>query len=182
MAVTRGTPVRDPRLAPFRAPALVFAAYLLLSAASGAVLFALKLGPTVARVQEFYLGAEARFSAPKTLAGILEVALPHLVAIPLVLFAVSHVVGSARAVGPRAYSALVALSFGSALAGIVAGFGVRWLVPGFAWLKLGAFVGLEAALLGWAGMLVALFWSAREATSESAGHSPGELGRAPRTG
>lgn len=174
--------MRDPRLAPFRTPALAFAVYLLLTAASGAVLFFLKLGPTVAGVQEFYLGAEARFAAPKTLAGILEVALPHLVAIPLVLFAVSHVVGFARAVGPRAYSALVALSFGSALAGIAAGFGVRWLAPGLAWLKLGAFVGLEAALLGWAALLVALFWSAREAASAATGCSTGELSRAPRTG
>jgi hypothetical protein len=149
--------VRDPRLAPFRWPALAFAGYLLLSAGSGAVLFFLKLGPTAARVQEFYLGSEARFAAPKTLPGLLEVAIPHLVALPLVLFAASHLVGFARALGPRAFSTLVRLSFGFALAGVAAGFGVRWLAPGLAWVKIGAFVGLEAALLSWAALLVAIF-------------------------
>jgi hypothetical protein len=153
--------VVDPRLAPHRAPALAFALYLLVSAGSGAVLFFLKLGVRAERVAEFYLGSEARFAAPRTLSGLLEVALPHLVAVPLVLFAASHVVGFARTVGPRAYSALLGLSFGSALAGILAGFGVRFVAPGLAWVKLGAFAGLELALLGWAALLLVLFWPQR---------------------
>lgn len=150
--------MRDPRLVPFRAPALAFSAYLLLQAASGAVLFVTKLGTDLVRVQEFYLGAEARFAAPKSLSRLLLVALPHLVAMPLVLFAASHVVGFARALGPRTFRALVGLSFGSALAGILAGFGVRWLSPGLAWVKVGSFVALETALLGWAALLLVLFW------------------------
>jgi hypothetical protein len=143
-------------------PALAFAGFLLLSAVSGAVLFVLKLGPSLATVREFYLGSEARFAAPKTLAGLLAVALPHLVAIPLVLFAASHLVGTARLVGRRAFVTLIALSFGSALAGVAAGFGVRFVWPGLAPLKIGAFVALEAALLCWAGLLVVMFWSARQ--------------------
>ncbi|BDG06422.1 hypothetical protein [Anaeromyxobacter oryzae] len=155
----------DPRLAPHRGPALAFALYLLVSAASGAILFLLKLGARTQGVAEFYLGSEARFAAPKTLGGILEVALPHLVALPLVLFAASHVVGFARAVAPRAFSWLVGLSFGSALAGVAAGFGVRFFSPGMAWVKLGAFVALELALLGWAALLAAIFGPVRQATS-----------------
>jgi hypothetical protein len=149
--------VRDPRLAPFRGPALTFALFLVICAASAAVLFALKLGPGVGRVREFYLGSEARFAAPKTLGGLLQVAVPHLFAIPFVLFAASHLVGFARAVGPRAYAALIRLSYGSALLGVAAGLGVRFLAPDLAWVKLGAFAGLEAALLAWAALLVAVF-------------------------
>lgn len=157
--------MREPRLAPYRGPALAFAAYLVLSAASGAVLFLLKLGASPSSVQAFYLGSEETFAAPRTLVGILEVALPHLVAVPLVLFAASHVIGFARAVGPRAFRALTALSFGSALLGIAAGFGVRFVAPWLAAVKLGAFVALEAALLGWAALLVVLFWPVRSPAS-----------------
>ncbi|MGC3998450.1 MAG: hypothetical protein QM767_13680 [Anaeromyxobacter sp.] len=115
----------DPRLAPFRGPALAFALFLALSAVSAAVLFALKLGTAPAQVQAYYLGSEAAFTEPRTLQQLLLVAVPHLLAMPLALFAVAHVVGFARVVGERAQAALVRLSFGSAGLGILAGFGVR---------------------------------------------------------
>jgi hypothetical protein len=149
--------VSDPRLAPFRLPALAFAVFLVVQAASAAALFVAKLGPGPARIAEFYLGSEERFTAPRSLAGLLEVAVPHLVAIPLVLFAVAHVVGFARAVRPRAFRLLVAVSFASALLGVGAGFAVRWVAPSFAWAKLLAFAGLEVALLAWAALLALVF-------------------------
>lgn len=147
----------DERLARFRAPALAFSVYLLVIAGSAAVLFVLKLGGAPALIAEHYLGSEARFTAPSTLGGLLEVAVPHLLAIPLVLFAVSHVVGFVRALGRRSYGVLVAVSFGCALAGVAAGFGVRFVAPALAWAKLAAFAGLEVTLLGWAGLLAAIF-------------------------
>lgn len=153
----------DARLARFRAPALVFAAYLLVIAASAAVLLVLKLGGSPAAIAEHYLGSEARFTAPRSLDGLLEVAVPHLLAIPLVLFAASHVVGYARAVGRRAYRVLVGASFGAALLGIAAAFGVRFVAPELAWAKLAAFGALEATLLGWAGLLGAIFLPASRA-------------------
>jgi hypothetical protein len=149
--------MREPRLAPFRAPALLFAVFLLLQAATGAVLFVLKMGPGVARVAAFYRGDEASYVPAKTVDGLLLVAVPHLVAIPLVLFAAIHVVAWARAIGPRAARAATALTFGAALSGIAAGFLTRYAGADFAWLKLGAFLVLEAALVGWAGLLVAVF-------------------------
>lgn len=149
--------MRDPRLAPFRLPSLVFAAYLVVQATSAAALFVLKLGTGPAGVQAFYLGSEERFTRAKSLAGLLEVAIPHLVAIPLVLFAAAHVVGFARAVPGRLQAALVAVSFGGALAGILSGFAVRFVAPGLAWLKVAAFLATEAALLAWAALLLAIF-------------------------
>jgi hypothetical protein len=145
------------RLVPYRWPALGFAAYLVVQAVSAAALFALKLGGGAAGVRAFYLGSPERFTSAKTLAGILEVAVPHLAAVPLVLFAAIHVIGFARPHKRRAFSALVALSFGSALAGIASGFAVRWLSPSLAWLKVASFAGLEVSLLAWAALLVALF-------------------------
>lgn len=147
----------DRRLVPFRLPALSFAAFLLVQAASAAVLFALKLGGTVAGVREFYLGAPERFAPAKSLPGLLDVAVPHLAAVPLVLFAAIHVVGFARALPRRVFGSLVALSFGSAVAGILSGFAVRWVSPGFALLKVASFAGLEVALLSWAAALLGVF-------------------------
>ena len=147
----------DARVTPFRLPALLFAAYLLVIAGSAAALFALKLGPSAARVAEHYLGSEARFTAPRTVAGLLEVAVPHLAAMPLVLFAVSHVVGFARALPASRQRALVRLSFGAALVGIAASFGVRFVSPSLAWAKIGAFAALEGSLLAWTVLLVSLF-------------------------
>lgn len=153
--------MRDPRLEPFRLPALVFAAFLVVLAASAAALFALKLGGSLAGVRAFYLGDAARFAAPKSLAGLLEVAVPHLVAIPLVLFAVAHVVAFARALPARAARALAAGAFGAALAGIGAGFGVRYLGGALAPVKLAAFGLLELTLLAWTALLATVFLPAR---------------------
>ncbi|HSN93371.1 MAG TPA: hypothetical protein VLS93_19225 [Anaeromyxobacteraceae bacterium] len=152
----------DPRLAPYRGPSLAFAGFLVMQAASGAVLFSVKIGADPDRIRTFYLGSEATFAAPKSLAGMLEVAVPHLLAIPLVLFAAAHVVGFARALGRRSFSALVAVSFGSALGGVAASFVVRFLAPSLAWAKLGAFLALEASLLSWAALLAVLFVPRRE--------------------
>ncbi|HET9598718.1 MAG TPA: hypothetical protein VFP65_24300 [Anaeromyxobacteraceae bacterium] len=150
--------MRDPRLRPFRGAAAVLAATLLLQAASAAALFALKLGPGAARVREFYLGSEARFTAAKSLSGLLEVALPHLVAIPLAIFAVAHLVGFVGAIRRRPFAVLVGVTFASALAGILASFGVRYLAPSLAWAKIASFCVFEAALLGWAGLLAWTFF------------------------
>jgi len=153
--------VRDPRLAPFRLPALAFAAFLLVQATSAAALFTLKLGGSAAGVRAFYLGDPERFAAPRSLAGLLEVAVPHLAAIPLVLFAVVHVVSFARALPARAARALAATAFGAALAGIAASFGVRYLGAALAPAKVAAFALLELTLLAWAALLGAVFLPAR---------------------
>jgi hypothetical protein len=162
------------RLEPFRWPALAFAGYLLVQAASAAALFALKLGGGVAGVRTFYLGAPERFIAAKSPAGLLEVAVPHLVAVPLVLFAAIHVVGFARKLPRPAFVALVALSFGSALAAIASGFAIRWVSPAFAWLKIASFAGLEVALLSWAALLLAVFVPRSHAVHRAAAPAPVE--------
>lgn len=147
----------DGALARHRGPALVFAAFLVAVAGSAAVLFVAKLGGTPAGVAEHYRGAAESFRAPRSLEGLLEVAVPHLLAIPLVLFAASHVVGWARGVGRWAYRTLVAVSFGAALAGIASGFAIRFVAAELAWVKVAAFAALEAALLAWAGLLARVF-------------------------
>ena len=167
----------DPRLAPYRVPALAFAAYLVLQGVSAAALFALRLGGGPDGVRAFYLGSDESFTAARSLPGLLEVAVPHLVAIPLVLFAAVHVVGFARALPPAAFRALVALSFGSALVGVLSGFAVRWVDGGLAWLKVAAFAGLEGALLVWVALLVAVFVPRRASAPAAAPGPAGQVAR-----
>ncbi len=169
--------MRDPRLVPYRLPALAFAAYLAVQAVSAAALFALKLGGDSQGIRAFYAGSPERFVAAKSLAGILEVAVPHVVAIPLVLFAAIHVVGFARALPRRAFSVLVALSFGSALVGTGSGFVIRWIAPALAWIKIAAFAGLETALVAWAVLLVVLFvpWRSGAPAQAAVGRAPEEV-------
>ncbi len=164
-----------------RAPALVFAGFLLLITASGAVLFVEKVGLGATEVREFYLGSEARFTSPRSLVGLLEIAVPHLVAVPLVLFAVIHVVAAAGRLGPRSLGWLAGASFAVALAGVAAGFGVRYLAPWLAWGKVVAFVGLEAVLVAWAALLAAAAWP-RPVTASGPGRGGPEPGDQPRRG
>ncbi len=155
--------MRDPRLDPFRGPLAAFALMLGLTAASAAVLFVRKIGLSPGAVRAFYLGSEAAFRPPRSLDGLLEVAVPHLLAVPLTVLVTAHLVGFVALVRPRPLALLSAVAFGSALAGLAAGFGIRFLWPGLAWLKIAAFAGFEATLLLWLALLLALFRRPREA-------------------
>jgi hypothetical protein len=147
----------DPRLAPFRLPSLVFAGFLVVVMVSGAFIFLGRMGPGEEAVVRYYRGDEATFAPPKSVDGLLLSVVPHLVAIPLALFAVAHLVGWAGAIGPGAWRVLVGLSFGGAAVTIAGGFAVRFVVPEAAWLKTAGFLGLELALLAWTVLLVRLF-------------------------
>lgn len=162
----------DARLAPFRAPAASFCAFLAIQAVSAAVLFALKLGGTPARLQEFYLGSEATFAAPKTIEGLLETAVPHLVAVPLVLFIAAHLVGFAGLLRRRVFGLLCGASFAAALAGVLASFAVRFVWPALSVVKLGAFLALEATLLAWIALLALTFATPRRSTARASGATP----------
>jgi hypothetical protein len=160
--------MRDPRLTPFRAPLAAFGLFVALQAVSGAVLFAGKLGLRPERLVAYYRGAEGSLQAPRTLTGLLEVAVPHLVALPLVLFVTLHLVGFTGLVRRRPLALVAGLGFASAMAGVLAAFGIRWIWPGLAWLKLGAFVGLEASLLVWLLVLLWLFLPPRASRGAAA--------------
>lgn len=165
----------DPRLARLRGPAASFCAFLAIQAVSAAVLFEQKLGGSPARVQEFYLGSEATFAAPRTAAGLLETTVPHLLAVPLVLFVAAHVVAFTGLLRRRVFAALCSTSFAAALVGVLAGFGVRFVWPALSVVKVGAFLALEATLLAWIGLLAVTFARPRRSTARASGASPGVM-------
>lgn len=174
--------MRDPRLAPFRWPLLAFGLMLSLTAASAAVLFVRKIGLSPQAVRAFYLGSEAAFTRPRSLEGLLEVAVPHLLAVPMALLVTIHLIGFAALLRPRPFALLAGAAFGSALAGIAAGFVIRFVWP-IAWLKIAAFAGFEATFLAWLALLATLFRrpsgdaaaARREAADAIAAPPPGDL-------
>jgi hypothetical protein len=148
--------VRDPRLEAHRAPLAVFVIFLGVVAASACALFVLKLGASPDHVRAFYRGDAARFASPRTLEGLLEVAVPHLLAIPLVIFTAAHLVAFTALVRRGPLTQLRRASFVAALVSIAAGMAVRFVSPGFAAVKVAAFVALEAALVAWIALLLGL--------------------------
>lgn len=135
----------------YRPLVAIFAVFVGLVAVSAAVLFVRKLGTSPAAVASFYLGSQDAFTQPRSLRGLMFVAVQHLLALPLTLFVLAHLLGWAGRV--RRHAAVVPLTFGVALAGVLAGFGVRFVWPQLAVVKLAAFVGFEVLLLWWVGML-----------------------------
>lgn len=154
----------------FRLIILLFGGFVLLQAASAGALFALKLGFGPTQVEGYYLGAA--LARPRTLAGLLEVAVPHLLAVPLTLFIVIHLVSWAGVQRPIALRSLARLSFVFAIVDIGAGFGVRFHWPGLPLTKLVAFFGLESVLMLWTALLVTAFWPR---TALGFGRTPGVM-------
>jgi hypothetical protein len=147
--------VTDPRMRRFAGPVAAFAVMVAVVMATGAVLFTRKIGLDPARVRDFYLGSEAGFAQPRSLAGLLEVAVPHLLAVPLLVFVTVHLVAFAFGARRRPLSVLSGITWACVAAGIGAGFAIRFAWPGLAPLKVAAFVGLEATLAWWLALLAA---------------------------
>jgi hypothetical protein len=139
----------DPRMARFSAPVAAFATMVGVVMATGAVLFARKIGFDGEQVRAFYLGSEATFAPPRSLAGLLEVAVPHLLAVPLLVFVTLHLVAFALGARRRPFGLFAAITWGCVAAGIGAGFAIRFAWPWLAPLKIAAFVGLQATMLAW---------------------------------
>jgi hypothetical protein len=145
----------DPRMARFSVPVAAFATMVGIVMTTGAVLFARKIGFDGGHVRAFYLGSEAGFAPPRSLAGLLEVAVPHLLAVPLLLLVTLHLVAFALGARRRPFSLLAGITWGCAAAGIGAGFAIRFAWPWLAPLKVAAFVGFQATMLAWLLFLVA---------------------------
>ena len=100
-----------------------------------------------ASVVAYYRGDEARFMAPRSAESLLEVTHMHLPMFALVLLLLTHLLVFAPTHNAKK-AALIVASFVSALLMEAAGWLTRFVHPGFAWLKLGAFVVFQLLLGG----------------------------------
>jgi hypothetical protein len=145
----------DPRVGRFTGPIAAFVAMVVVVMGTAAVLFARKVGFDPAHVQAFYLGSEATFAQPRSLAGLLEVAVPHLLAIPMLVFVTLHLVAFVNRARRRPFAVVAGITAACAAVVIGGGFAIRFAWPGLAPLKIVGFVGLEGTMLAWLGLLVA---------------------------
>jgi hypothetical protein len=147
--------VVDPRVARFSGPIAAFVVMTAVVMGTAAVLFARKLGLDPEHVRAYYLGSEAVFSSPRSLAGLLEVALPHLLAIPMAVFVTLHLVALVSRARRRPFAVVAGLTFACASIVVAGGLAVRFAWPALAPLKIAGFVGLEGTMLAWLGLLAA---------------------------
>ena len=122
--------------------------------ATNALLYFHKMGLDPASVVQYYRGSEEEFAAPRSYASMLEVTHAHLAMMAMVLLLLTHL--AIFIPWPlRLRVALVAGTFASGLLGEGAGWLVRFVHPGFAWLKIAAFLGLQ---IGLGILLLGLAW------------------------
>ena len=119
---------------------------------SNTALYFMHMDLSPASVVAYYRGDEAAFMAPRSAESMLEVTHMHLPMFALVLLLLTHLLVFAPMHSARK-TALIIASFGSALLMEAAGWLTRFVHPGFAWLKVGAFVTFQC-LLG--GLIVGL--------------------------
>ena len=130
---------------------LVFVALLWVT---NALLYFAKMGLTPASVLAYYRGDEERFLQPRSYLGLLEVTHFHLLGMGILVLTMTHLLLFVPM--PKSWKAWgVSLSFGSALAGEAAGWLVRFVAPWFAYLKIAAFLTLQATL---AFLVGAVLW------------------------
>ena len=129
-----------------RAIVVAFVIYVLLLWLTNALLYFAKMSLTYTSVTEYYLGSERRFLPPRSYQGMLEIAHFHLFAMGILLLTLTHLMLFVP-IDTVPKGGLIVVSFFSAVADEGAGWLVRFVAPGFAYLKIAAFLLLEASLL-----------------------------------
>lgn len=142
---------------------VIYCGYVALLWLTNALLFFQKMSLAPSSVVAYYLGSEAQFTEPRSFQGLLEVSHFHLFAMGMLILVLTHLVLFVPA-SNRLKAWLVALPFATALLDESAGWLVRFAHPGFAWLKVLGFVGLQASLL----VLISLsLWAVFRGSSET---------------
>jgi len=124
---------------------VLYGLYVMLLWVTNALLYFDKMDLTTASVVAHYLGEAERFTSPRSYQGMLEIAHFHLFAFGMLLLVLTHLMLFIPAKNStKAW--LIALPF---LAGFVsegAGWLVRFVHPGFAFLKVFGFLFLQTSL------------------------------------
>ena len=124
---------------------LMFLGYIALLWVSNGMMYFHKMGLNPESVVEYYLGSDEKFTQPKSYQSLLEVTHFHLFAMGLLIVTLTHLLlFTPLATNLKVW--LSGLTYVSALADELAGWLVRFVSPGFAWFKIGAFVTLEFSL------------------------------------
>ncbi len=123
---------------------------------SGIWLFVEKFGLIPSQVTLYFAGDEKNFIMPKSFEGLLETAIPHLLAISTTIFVYAHFLLFTDVISQNKKYLLITGLFITAIIDILAPFGIIYGYTIFAWIKIVAFWSFEF-LIG--GLIFILFKS-----------------------
>lgn len=127
---------------------------------TNAFMYFTRMALTPSSVQAYYLGSAAEYAQPRSAASMLEVTHAHLPIMAVVVLILTHLMIFAPYYSDAFKRTFITLSFLSAFCGEAAGWLVRFVHPGFAWLKIGAFLAFQACLAFLIVGLAAFLWAA----------------------
>src|SRR5512143_390302 len=123
-----------------------FLAYTLILWVTNAGLYFAKMSLTPSSVIEYYRGNEEKFLQPRSLQGLLETLHFHAFAMGILLMTLTHLVLFVP-ISMRTKAIGIAVAFSSGILGELSGWGVRFLHPAFAYVKIACFLLLEGSIL-----------------------------------
>ena len=122
--------------------------------ATNFLLYFSKIGLTSDCVVRYYLGSEQNFTMPRSYQSMLEVTHMHLTVMGLVILMLTHLLIFAPfQQGTKV--AFIVVAFVSAFMNEASGWLVRFVHPGFGWLKVVSFIIFQSTLTF---LLIALAW------------------------
>ncbi len=127
---------------------------------SNFALYFAQMNLTPQSVISFYLGSEDEYRLPRTYQTMLEVTHTHLPMMAVVILLLTHLLIFAQ-LSSRVKTGVIVTSFISALSFEASGWLVRFTHPAFAWLKIIAFLTLQAMIAFLLGALALFLWRSR---------------------
>jgi hypothetical protein len=141
---------------------------------SNFVLYFSRMGLEPQSVVDYYLGSASQFTPPRSFGSMLEVTHMHLPMMALVVLLLTHLLIFAP-MSNEAKVSFISLTFGSALVEEGSGWLVRFVHPGFAWLKIISFLTFQAFM---AYLLAALaVFLIRQSPTKDPSHASGKLSK-----
>ena len=123
-----------------------FLAYTVILWCTNAGLYFAKMSLTPSSVIEYYRGNEDKFLQPRSLQGLLETLHFHAFAMGILLMTLTHLVLFVP-ISMRTKAIGIATAFSSGILGELSGWGVRFVHPDFAYLKILFFLLLQGSIL-----------------------------------
>lgn len=122
-----------------------FLVYTLILWVTNFALYFAKMSLTPSSVIEYYRGNEDKFLSPRSVQGLWEILHFHSFAMGILLMTLTHLVLFVP-ISLRAKAWGIAAAFFSGLTGELSGWGVRFVHPDFAYLKIACFLILQVSI------------------------------------
>jgi hypothetical protein len=122
-----------------------FLAYTVVLWLTNIGLYFSKMSLNPASVIDYYLGNEELYLQPRSFVGLLEMLHFHSFAMGILLLTLTHLTLFVP-IPMRIKAWGIALAFGAGMGGELAGWGVRFVHPGFAWMKISMFLLLQGVI------------------------------------